>query len=245
MYACVCERDRQTDRQRDSVAVAASPLLPFQPLLSRLLLCVVLRCCCATSRETAMCDVRGFEQNSSLPPPPPPRLHTYFLLQARVSLEGVSLSLSDIRIVDGKFACYRITVTPATGAGWEVRLGWDWRLWWVCRQLCVCVCVCVCITSGGVCVIPEECRDGAASCCRGRQRIRTADAGPHRRCATRTAEITDALLYSMVNLCILCTLNVVLDAERLSPLGRHSSVGSMIPHPFNSTTAVLPADAFA
>eukprot|EP00903_Cladosiphon_okamuranus_P008564 g8218.t1 len=38
----------------------------------------------------------------------------------RVSLEGVSLSLSDIRIVDGKFACYRITVTPATGAPWEL-----------------------------------------------------------------------------------------------------------------------------
>eukprot|EP00752_Nemacystus_decipiens_P008027 g7173.t1 len=40
--------------------------------------------------------------------------------KARVSLEGVSISLGDIRIVDGKFACYRVIVTPATGARWEV-----------------------------------------------------------------------------------------------------------------------------
>ncbi|CAM9234424.1 unnamed protein product [Pylaiella littoralis] len=36
--------------------------------------------------------------------------------RARVCLEGASLSLSDIRIVDNKFACYRITVTPGANA---------------------------------------------------------------------------------------------------------------------------------
>lgn len=63
----------------------------------------------------------------SVPSSSHPPLHAYFVRQARVSLEGVSLSLSDIRIVDGKFACYRITVAPATGARWEVRLGWSGR----------------------------------------------------------------------------------------------------------------------
>lgn len=71
-------------------------------------------------------QVRAAEQTRAAPPP----LHTCFGRQARVSLEGVSLSLSEIRIVDGKFACYKITVTPAAGAKgarWEVCLGWAGR----------------------------------------------------------------------------------------------------------------------
>lgn len=42
--------------------------------------------------------------------------------QGRVCLEGATVSLSDFRIVDSKFASYRIIVTPAAGVGarWEV-----------------------------------------------------------------------------------------------------------------------------
>ncbi|CAM9605762.1 unnamed protein product [Scytosiphon promiscuus] len=42
--------------------------------------------------------------------------------RGRVCLDGATVSLSDFRIVDSKFASYRITVTPAAGVGarWEV-----------------------------------------------------------------------------------------------------------------------------
>lgn len=44
------------------------------------------------------------------------------------------MSLSDFRIVDSKFASYRITVTPAAGVGarWEVRQ--EANLYWLARQ---------------------------------------------------------------------------------------------------------------
>lgn len=41
--------------------------------------------------------------------------------QVRRCLEGAHLSFGDIRIVDSKYACYRITVVPRAGARWEVR----------------------------------------------------------------------------------------------------------------------------
>lgn len=64
----------------------------------------------------------------AISPPPPPSIYLFYVYQTRVCLEGASLSLTDIRIVDSKFACYRITVTPgangagAAGARWEVRV---------------------------------------------------------------------------------------------------------------------------
>ncbi|CAN0084047.1 unnamed protein product [Ectocarpus sp. 6 AP-2014] len=46
--------------------------------------------------------------------------------RVRVSLEGASLSLNDVRVVDSKFACYKITVaTSATGASAGAR----WEVW--------------------------------------------------------------------------------------------------------------------
>ncbi|CAM9145991.1 unnamed protein product, partial [Ectocarpus sp. 4 AP-2014] len=46
--------------------------------------------------------------------------------RVRVSLEGASLSVNDVRVVDSKFACYKITVaTSATGASAGAR----WKVW--------------------------------------------------------------------------------------------------------------------
>ncbi|CAN0053768.1 unnamed protein product, partial [Laminaria digitata] len=38
----------------------------------------------------------------------------------RIRLEGARLTFGDIRIVDSKYACYRITIVPCTGPRWEV-----------------------------------------------------------------------------------------------------------------------------
>lgn len=54
---------------------------------------------------------------------PPVPSYRYRPQPATPSLEGASLSFGTIRIVDNKFACYRIIVVPASGLRWEVRFG--------------------------------------------------------------------------------------------------------------------------
>lgn len=183
--------------------------------MSRSLNCFSFNCCIAS-------------QASPLPP------HACSVLQARVSLEGVSLFLSDIRVVDGKFACYRITVTPATGARWEVRLGWAGRARGcrvkrrracvgVCRfrhltpasspLVLLCGCMCRCGEWWFLCQIRRMVLRRCFLLQRLRQGIRMANASPTltRLCDTATTPPPRLPMY---------TLHVAQGVERLSLLDK-------------------------
>lgn len=215
------------------------PLLPLLPFVYcfALLVVVVATAKCFPRNSHVLNQVRGFEQIRACPPY---TLHTFFVRQARVSLEGVSLSLTDIRIVDGKFACYRITVTPARGAGWEVRLGWD-----LAGVLSASLCVCVDVASGGICVGAGRWCYGAASCCRGHGKgyvwPMPGLPGVVRHCCTTVLPKFPMYRTEYSEMSILCTLHAVLGCTM-------SSIGYMVHrtpvHSSNSTT-VPPADAVA